>query len=51
MSTHISKHAKQELLEALHERYSNASKIEKTRILDDFVVLVGCHRKHAIRRL
>ena len=51
MSTHISKHAKQELLEALHERYSNASKIDKTRILDEFVVLAGCHRKHAIRLL
>src|SRR6516165_5312740 len=51
MSTHISKHAKQELLEALHERYRNASKIDKTRILDEFVVLAGCHRKHAIRLL
>jgi hypothetical protein len=51
MSTHISKHAKQEVLEALHERYRNASKIDKTSILDEFVVLAGCHRKHAIRLL
>jgi hypothetical protein len=51
MSTHISKHAKQEILEALHERYNNATKIDKTRILDEFVVLAGCHRKHAIRLL
>src|SRR5262249_29519913 len=51
MSTHISKHAKQELLEALHERYCNATKIDKTRILDEFVALAGCHRQHAIRLL
>src|SRR5262245_9357468 len=51
MSTHISKHAKQELLEALHDRYANATKLDKTRILDEFVALAGCHRKHAIRLL
>jgi hypothetical protein len=51
MPTHISKHAKQELLEALHDQYSNASKSDKTRILDEFVALAGCHRKHAIRLL
>jgi hypothetical protein len=51
MSTHISKHAKQELLEALHELYRNASKIDKAKILDEFVPLAGGHRKHAIRLL
>ncbi len=51
MSTHISKLAKQELLEALYELYCNASNFDKTRILDEFVALAGCPRKHAIRLL
>jgi hypothetical protein len=51
MPAHVSKQAKRELLEALHDRYRNASKIDKTRILDEFVALAGCHRKHAIRLL
>src|SRR5262249_42908306 len=29
----------------------NASKIEKTKILNEFIDLAGCHRKHAIRLL
>ncbi len=51
MYTHISKHAKQERLEAFGNRYNNVSKIEKTRILDEFVALPVCHRKPAIRLL
>jgi hypothetical protein len=51
MPTKVSQQTKRELLEALEERYRNASKSDKTRILDEFVVLVGCHRKHAIRLL
>ena len=51
MPTQITKQTKRELLEALHERYSNASKTDKTRILDEFVSLAGSHRKHAIRLL
>ena len=51
MPTKISQHTKRELLEALRERYHNASKSDKTRIVDEFVVLVGCHRKHAVRLL
>src|SRR5258708_39737979 len=35
----------------MHERYQNASKIEKTRILDEFSDITKCHRKHAIRLL
>jgi hypothetical protein len=47
----ISKEARREVLEALRHRYRQASKCEKTRILDEFVALVGCHRKHAVRLL
>jgi hypothetical protein len=51
MSTKISKQTKHELLEALCERYRQVSKIEKTQILNEFVDIAGCHRKHAIRLL
>ncbi len=51
MHTKISKQTKRELLEALHERYRNSAKIDKAKILDEFVALAGCHRKHAIRLL
>ncbi len=47
----ISKQTKHEVLEALRERYQVASKFEKARILDEFVALADCHRKHAIRLL
>jgi hypothetical protein len=30
-------------------RYRSASLVDKRRILDEFVALTGCHRKHAIR--
>ena len=51
MGTKISKQTRRELLEALRERYRNASKIDKTKILDEFIDIAGCHRKHAIRLL
>ena len=51
MGTKISKQTRRELLEALRERYANASKIENTKILDEFIDIAGCHRKHAIRLL
>ena len=51
MGTKLSKLTRRELLEALRERYRNASKIEKTKILDEFIDIAGCHRKHAIRLL
>jgi len=51
MRAEISKQTRQEVLEALRQRYQQASKIEKTRILDEFVALADCHRKHAIRLL
>lgn len=51
MHTKISKQTRRELLEALHERYRNSAKIDKAKILDEFVALAGCHRKHAVRLL
>lgn len=47
----ISKQTKHELLQALRERYRQATKEEKTNILDEFMSVAGCHRKHAIRLL
>jgi len=47
----ISKPAQNEVLETLRERYQDAPKANKTKILDEFVALAGCHRKHAIRLL
>jgi hypothetical protein len=51
MSAKISKQAKRELLEALCQRYQRAAKHDKSKILDEFVAVSGCHRKHAIRLL
>jgi hypothetical protein len=51
MSTKFSKQTRRELLEALRERYRNSSKIDKAKILDEFINTAGCHRKHAIRLL
>src|ERR1700738_3675261 len=51
MHTPISKRAKSEVLEALRERYHQGSKQDKAKILDEFVAVAGCHRKHAIRLL
>ena len=51
MRTGISKQARMELIEALRQRYSEATKREKTRILDEFVAVAKCHRKHAVRLL
>ena len=43
--------AKQELLAAIRERYRGSSKMDKTRILDEFITVTSHHRKHAIRLL
>lgn len=51
MHTTISPQTKAELLQALRQRYWRASKQEKATILDEFVAVAGCHRKHAIRLL
>ena len=51
MQSQVSPQTKRELLQALGGRYQKASRIEKTRILDEYVALAQCHRKHAIRLL
>ena len=51
MGTKFSKQTRRELVNALRERYRNASKLDKTKILDEFIRTAGCHRKHAIRLL
>ncbi len=49
MNKKISTQARTELLNALRQRYRRGSKKTKSRILDEFVAVAGCHRKHAIR--
>ena len=51
MHTTISRQTRAELLAALRERYQQGSKQDKAKILDEFVAVAGCHRKHAIRLL
>ncbi len=47
----MSKQAKQEILEAILNRYRCASKKEKQSILDEFCQVCGYNRKYAIRLL
>ena len=47
----MSPRSKREYWEAVHLRYKNATRREKTAILDEFCATCGCHRKHAIRVL
>jgi hypothetical protein len=42
---------KRELIEAIAGRYHAATRIEKKKILDEFIKVTGFHRKHAIRAL
>lgn len=46
MKRTISREARAEIVEGVRERYHDASKREKARILDEFVAVAGCHRKH-----
>src|ERR1039458_4179569 len=39
------------LIEAIAGRYHAATRIEKKKILDEFIEVTGFHRKHAIRAL
>ena len=45
----VSKQLRNELVEALRERYELAGKTERSRILKEFTAVSGYHRKHAIR--
>ena len=51
MAGGISTQARTEVLRALRERYRSATRSEKGRILDEFVAVAKCHRKHAVRLL
>ena len=51
MVAEVSTATRTEVLEAIRGRYIEASKRDKTRMLDEFVALTGCHRKHAVRLL
>src|SRR5260370_9577337 len=42
---------KRELIEAIAIRYRAGTRIEKKKILDEFIEVTGFHRKHAIRVL
>ena len=51
MAGSISKVTRLELIRAVAQRYRTATRTEKGRILDEFVKLTNCHRKHAVRLL
>ncbi len=51
MRRRLSMEARRELIEAVHERYREAERIEKKQILDEFSAMAGYHRKYAIRVL
>jgi hypothetical protein len=47
----ISMATRDELILAIADRYREAERAQKARILDEFVVITGYHRKHAMRLL
>lgn len=47
----MSPQAKEEYFEVLSKRYKDATRKEKTKIIDECCAVCGYHRKHAIRRL
>lgn len=51
MKRQMSAKSRQELMEALSERYRQGTRTAKHQILDEFVAVTGYHRKHAIRLL
>ena len=51
MAGEISKSTREELIIVLRKRYKEASKKEKTRILNEFIAVSGYHRKYASRLL
>jgi hypothetical protein len=51
MARRLSMATRKELTSALAQRYNGANRVERSRILDEFVGLTGLHRKHAMRVL
>ena len=47
----VTMNTRKEITKATRRRYQKASKVEKSRILDEICELTGWHRKHAIRVL
>lgn len=47
----MSQKSRREYVERVRHRYLAASRVEKTKILDEFVAVTGLHRKSAIRAL
>ena len=47
----VSMATRDELLVAVSERYRVSDRVEKSRLLDEFAVVTGYHRKHAMRVL
>ena len=47
----VSMVTRDELVAATVERYGKGRRSQKVRILDEFVAITGCHRKHAMRVL
>ena len=48
MDGEISGVTKKEILRAIRNRYREASRNDKSRMLIEFVALVGCHGKYAV---
>ncbi len=44
----ISMATRDELVEAVLERYGRAGRVERGRILDEFAAVTGLHRKYAM---
>ena len=47
----VSMATRDELIVALSQRYSESDRYAKGRILDEFVAIMGYHRKHGMRVL
>ena len=39
------------VIRVIRSRYGEASRKAKSRILDKFMAIAGCHRKHSVRLL
>jgi hypothetical protein len=51
MMRRVSMATRDELVAAIVERYGRSNRSERGRILNEFVVVTGFHRKHAARLL
>ena len=51
MRSKLSLATRKELVEAVRQRYQDATLATKTSILNEFVEVTGYHRKHAVRLL